>query len=186
MDLAVEAPMQADYLRTRWGLDIDLWCGQWQGSCAQARDMIMIQRQQRGGETQGRGKHTINPLPPKTVLDPPTYDTISPPPPLCSRNVILLRGNGHRPDKSHFLRPPKLVLDGVLYGTFSPPKIARCILPPPPLCEFPNDWQFSAAAYRGINRELEATNPAPNKNGSYGINGGVRMPYVWVRMPSFL
>ena len=53
------------------------------------------------------------------------------PPPLCSRNVILLRGNGHRPDKSHFLRPPKLVLEGVLYGAFSPPKIARYVLPPP-------------------------------------------------------
>ena len=54
-----------------------------------------------------------------------------PPPPFCSRNVILLRGNGHRPDKSHFLRPPKLVLEGVLYGTFFPPKIARYVLPSP-------------------------------------------------------
>ena len=69
---------------------------------------------------------------PKTVLDPPTYDTI--PPPLCSRNVILLRGNGHRPDKSHFLRPPKLVLEGVLYGTFPPPPQNRTIrFAPPPL-----------------------------------------------------
>ena len=83
------------------------------------------------GKTQGRGKHTINPLPKKAVVDPPIYDTISPP--LCSRNVILFRGNGHRPDKSHFLRPPKLVLEGVLYGTFPPPKIARYVLPRPPL-----------------------------------------------------
>ena len=86
------------------------------------------QRKTKGGENSGEGKHTINPLP-KTALDPPTSDTISLP--LCSRNVILLRGNGHRPDKSHFLRPPKLVLEGVLYGTFSPPKIARYVLPPP-------------------------------------------------------
>ena len=77
------------------------------------------QRKAKGeGETQGRGKHTINPSP-KTVLDPPTHDTI-PPPPLCSRNVILLRGNGHRPDKSHFLRPPKLGLtwESQVWGDF--------------------------------------------------------------------
>ena len=58
------------------------------------------------------------------------------PPPLCLRNVILLRGNGHRPDESHFLRPPKLVLEGVLYGTFCPPQ-NRTIRFAPPLCEFP-------------------------------------------------
>ena len=67
-----------------------------------------VREKQRGG-TQGSGKHTIRPSP-KTVLDPPTHDTISPPP-LCSRNVILLTGNWHRPDKSHFLRPPKLGLE---------------------------------------------------------------------------
>ena len=88
-----------------------------------------------GGETQGRGKHTIKPLP-KNSFGPPhlRYDF---PPPLCSRNVILLRGNGHRPDKSPFLRPPKLGLRGAPYSTFSPPKIVRYVLPPPP-CEFPN------------------------------------------------
>ena len=59
------------------------------------------------------------------------------PPPLCLRNVILLGGNVHRPDKSHFLRPPKLVLEGVLYGTFSPPQ-NRTDTFCPPLCEFPN------------------------------------------------
>ena len=68
-----------------------------------------------------------NPFP-KTVLDPPTYDTFSPP--VCFRPVVFLRGNRHRPGKSHFLRPPKLVLEGALYGTFSPPKIARYVLPP--------------------------------------------------------
>ena len=45
------------------------------------------------------------------------------PPPPCSRPVILIRGNGHRPDKSHFLGPPK----------FPPPpkKIAGYLFPPP-------------------------------------------------------
>ena len=51
-----------------------------------------------------------------------TYDIIGP--------VIFLRGNGHRPDQSHFLSPPKLVLEGALYST-SPPRIARYVLPPP-------------------------------------------------------
>ena len=41
--------------------------------------IITFREKQRGGKTQGGGKHTINPSP-KTVLDPPTYDTISPPP----------------------------------------------------------------------------------------------------------
>ena len=30
------------------------------------------------------------------------------------------------------------------------------------------------------------TIPTPNNNGSYGIKGGVRMPYFGVRMPCFL
>ena len=91
-------------------------------------EKVFLREKQRGGETQ-RGKHTIKPLP-KNVFGPPhLYDTI--PPPLCLRNVILLRGNGHRPDKSHFLRPPKLVLEGGLYGTFPPQKVARYVLPPP-------------------------------------------------------
>ena len=82
-----------------------------------------------GWKTQGRGKHTIKPLP-KNGLDPCTYNTFSPP--VCSRPVIFLSGNDHRPDQAHFLRPPKLVLEGALNSTFSPPqKIARYVLPPP-------------------------------------------------------
>ena len=76
---------------------------------------------------------------PKTVLDPPTYETFSLPP-LCSRPVIFFRGDGHRPDESHFLRPPKLVLEGVLYSTFPPPKSHDTVSPP--LCEFPMFQQF--------------------------------------------
>ena len=97
---------------------------------------VFFQRETKGGGKlrEGGGEHTIKPLP-KNGFGPPTYDTI--PPPLCSRSVILLRGNGHRPDKSHFLRPPKVVLEGALYSTFPPPpKIARYVLPPP-ICEFP-------------------------------------------------
>ena len=46
-------------------------------------------------------------------------------------------GNGHRPDKSHFVRHPRLVLEGALYSRFSPPKIARYVSPPPPTSHFP-------------------------------------------------
>ena len=42
----------------------------------------------------------------------------------------FLRGNGHRPDLSHFLSPPKLALEGALYSTISPQRIARYVLPP--------------------------------------------------------
>ena len=73
-----------------------------------------------GGKTQESGKHTIKPLP-KNGFGPPYLRYVSPPP-LCSRPVIFLRGNGRRPVKSHFLRPPKLVLEAALYGTFPPPQ----------------------------------------------------------------
>ena len=81
-----------------------------------------------GWKTQGRGKHTIKPLP-KNGFGPPHLWYVSPPPPVCFRPVVFLGGNRHRPGKSHFLRPPKLVLEGALYGTFSPQKIARYVLP---------------------------------------------------------
>ena len=90
------------------------------------------QRKTKEGKTQGRGKHNIKPFP-KNGFGPPHLWYDLPPPPFCSRNVILLRGNGHRPDKSHFLRPPKLGLEGALYSTFSPSKIARHVWHPPPL-----------------------------------------------------
>ena len=86
-------------------------------------------KQRGGGKLRGGENIPENPSP-KTVLDTPTYDTI--PPPLCSRNVILLRENGHRPDKSHFLRPPKLGLKGALYSTFSPPPPKSHDTFPPP------------------------------------------------------
>ena len=55
------------------------------------------------------------------------------PPPICSRHVIFFGGNGHRPDKSHFLRPPKLILEGALYSTSPPPKSHHMFCPPPHL-----------------------------------------------------
>ena len=99
--------------------------------CAPRIGTSIREKQRGGGKLRGGGKHTIKPLP-KNGFGPPTYDTF-PPPPLCSRNVITLRGNGHRPDQSHFRSPPKLVLEGTLYGTFPPPppKIARYVSPPP-------------------------------------------------------
>ena len=54
----------------------------------------------RGWKTQERGKHTIKPLPKNGFGPPPPYDTF--PPPLCFRPVVFLRGNWHRPGKSHF------------------------------------------------------------------------------------
>ena len=62
-----------------------------------------IQRKTKGGGTQGRGKHTIKPLPKNGFGPPPLM--IRFPPPLFTP-CHFLRGNGHRPDESHFLRPP--------------------------------------------------------------------------------
>ena len=69
-------------------------------------------------EDSGAGKTYHETPPEKRFGPPPTYDTF--PPPVCSRSVIFLQGNGHRPDQSLFLRPPKLGLEGALYSTFSP------------------------------------------------------------------
>ena len=88
--------------------------------------LALIRKKMGGGETQGRGKHKAPPQ--KRFWTPPLMIRF----PLSSRNVILLTGNGHKPDKSHFLRPPKLGLEG-LYSTFSPPKNRTIRFAPPPL-----------------------------------------------------
>ena len=80
------------------------------------------QRKTEGGNS-GEGK-TSHKAPTQKKKDPPTYDTFLPP--LCSRPVIFLRGEGRRPAESNFLRPPKLVLQGALY--VSPPPQNRTIL----------------------------------------------------------
>ena len=87
----------------------------------------LTQRKTKGVENSGEGN--IKPLP-KNGFGPPPPHLRYVFPPVCSRNVVCLRGNGHRPDQSHFLTPPKLVLEGTLHGMFSP-KIARYVLPPP-------------------------------------------------------
>ena len=97
------------------GVGIDLW------------------QHQRGVENSGEGR-TYNKTPPqKRFWNPPPPPMIRFPPPVCSRAVIFLRGNGHKPDQSHFLSPPRLVLEGALYGTFPPPPPNRTIRFAPPL-----------------------------------------------------
>ena len=95
---------------------------------------VASEKNKRGGELR-EGKTCHKTLPQKRFWTPPHLWYDFPPAPLCSRNVILLRGNGHRPDKSHFLRPPKLGLERALYSTFPPPPQNRTIrfAPPPPL-----------------------------------------------------
>ena len=95
-----------------------------------------ISEKNKGGwKTQGRGKHTIKPLA-RNGFGPPHLWYVSPPP-VCFRPVVFLRGNRHRPGKSHFLRPPKLVLEGALYGTFSPPPESHDTFCPP-ISRFPS------------------------------------------------
>ena len=86
----------------------------------------------RGVENSGEGKTHYKTPSPKTVVDPPTYDTFPPPPRVCSRPVIVLTGNRHRPAESHFMRPPKLVLEGALYCTLSHDTFCPCSL-----CDLP-------------------------------------------------
>ena len=102
-------------------------------SSAASRPRILLQKEanqfrekQRGG-TQGRGKHTIKPLPQNCFGPPPLM--IRFPPPLAHAMSFSLEPNGHRPVwRGHFVVrfPPP------------PPKIAWYGLPPPPPCEFPS------------------------------------------------
>ena len=98
---------------------------------------LSSEKNKRGWKTQGRGKHTIKPLP-KNGFGPPHLWYVSPPPRLFSnfRPVVFLKGNQHRPGKSHFLRPRKLVLESALYGTFSPPPKSHDMFCPP-ISRFP-------------------------------------------------
>ena len=94
-------------------------------------------KDKRGWKTHRRGKHTIKPLP-KNGFGTPPPPMLRFPAPVRFRPVVFLRGNRHRPGKSHFLRPPKLILEGALYGTFPPPQIARLrFAPHQPLSKFP-------------------------------------------------
>ena len=107
----------------------------------------MIQRKTKGVENSGEGKTYHKNPSPKTVLDTPHLQYDFPP---CSRPVVLLRGDGHRPDEFHFLRPPQVVLEGALYGTFSAPH-NRTIRFGPPL-RFPNRFpreSFVGGRFKG-------------------------------------
>ena len=75
---------------------------------------------------------------PKTLLEPPTYDTF--PPPLCSRPVIFLIGNGYRPDESDFWGLQNWFWRGHSMVRFSPPKSHDTFCPTPP---FANSQSFS-------------------------------------------
>ena len=87
-------------------------------------------RGQGGGKLTLRGGvKTCHKAPPQKRVWIPTYDTS---PPVCPRPVvILLRGNGHRPDQSHILRHPKNSFWRAPTFLLPPPKIARYVLPPP-------------------------------------------------------
>ena len=88
-----------------------------------------FREKQKGVENSGEGKTYHKTPSQKRFWTPPPMVRF--PPPVCFLPVVFLRGNRHRPGKSHFLRPPKLVLEGALYGTFPPQ--TRAIRFPPPL-----------------------------------------------------
>ena len=71
---------------------------------------INFREKQSGLENSGEGKTYHKSPPQKRFWTPPHSRYDFPPPALCSRHVIFLRGNGHRSDESHFRRPPKLFL----------------------------------------------------------------------------
>ena len=96
------------------------------------------QRKTKGGvENSGEGK-TYHKTPPQKRFWTPPPMIRSPPPPVCSRNVISLRGNGHRPDQSHFRSPPKLFLEGTPKVVRFPPPKSHDTFPPRPVGRFPN------------------------------------------------
>ena len=90
----------------------------------------------KGGGNSGEGKTYHKAPPQKQFLDPPTYDTIFPPPPLFTQSHSPYRKRAQtrqiplsEASKTGFWR-------GHFIVRFPPPKITRYVLPPPPLCEF--------------------------------------------------
>ena len=71
--------------------------------CCRERQKGGEPRSDKNGGNPGKGKTLYHKIPsPKNSFGPPTFDTF--PPPLCSCPATFFRGNGHRPDQSHFLR----------------------------------------------------------------------------------
>ena len=93
----------------------------------------MSEKNKGGGGNSGEGQTYHKTPPQKRFWTPPLM--IRFPPPLRSRNVILLTRNGHRPDKSHFLRPQNWVWRGHFIVCFPAKKSHDTFCPP--LCEFP-------------------------------------------------
>ena len=71
---------------------------------SQRADGSPCQRKTKGGGKLREGK-TYHKTPSQKRFWTP-LPMIRFPPPVCFRPVVLLRGNRHRPGKSHFLRPP--------------------------------------------------------------------------------
>ena len=101
-----------------------------------------------GGETQGRGKHTINPLPPKRFWTPHLWYDFPPP---FVHAMSFSSEERTQTRQIPLSETSKTGLEGVLYGTFSPPKSHDTFSPP-----FANSQENS--------RE---------EGGSMGIMGGV-------------
>ena len=96
----------------------------------------LLREKQRGGVENSGEEKTYHKTPSqKRLWTPPPM--IGFPPPVCFRPVVFLRGNRHRPGKSHFLRPPKLVLEGALCVRFPRPQ-NRTMRFAPPLAAFQN------------------------------------------------
>ena len=88
---------------------------------------FFFREKQRGVENSGEGKTYRKTPPQKRFWNPPP--SIIRFPGFVHAPVIFRRGNGHRPDESHFWRPPKLVFSIVRF----PPLPNRTIRFAPPL-----------------------------------------------------
>ena len=77
-------------------------------------------------ENSGEGKTYHKSPPQKRFWTPPLM--IRFPPPLCSRNVILLRGNGHRPEKIPLSEASKTGFGGGALWYVPPPPLNRIVM----------------------------------------------------------
>ena len=126
-------------VNTESGVELMVWVllGPWsQKRWGRGRPMGVdfFQKEKKGGGKLGKGKTYHKTPPQKRIWTPPTYDAF-PPRPLCSRPVIILRGNGHKlsePSKTGF--GWRTLIESMV--RFPPPKIARDVLPPFAVSQF--------------------------------------------------